>query len=97
VELYQLRSLVAIAEAGQMTRAAEKLHISQPALSAQLRALEEEFEFSLFERTASGMVLTTGGKKILKSANKVLAAANALQNDARLIKGKVTGRHLERS
>jgi DNA-binding transcriptional LysR family regulator len=92
VELYQLRSLVAIAEAGQMTRAAEKLHISQPALSAQLRALEEEFEFSLFERTASGMVLTTGGKKILKSANKVLAAANALQNDARLIKGKVTGK-----
>ncbi len=92
MELYQLRSFVAIVEAGQLTRAAEKLHISQPALSAQLRALEEEFDFSLFDRTPAGMVLTPGGKKILKLANKVLAAANALQSEARLIKGKVTGK-----
>jgi DNA-binding transcriptional LysR family regulator len=92
MELYQLRSFVVIVEAGQLTRAAEKLHISQPALSAQLRALEEEFDFALFDRTPAGMVLTPGGKKILKLANKVLAAASALQSEARLIKGKVTGK-----
>lgn len=91
MELYQLRSFVAIVEAGQLTRAAAKLHISQPALSAQLRALEEKLDLVLFERKPAGMVLTPAGKKILKSANKVLAAARALQNEARLIKGKVTG------
>lgn len=67
------------------------MHISQPALSAQLRALEEKLDLALFERKPAGMVLTPAGKKILKSANKVLASARALQNEARLIKGKVTG------
>ena len=92
MELYQLRSFVAIAEIGQLTRAAEKLHISQPALSAQLRALEDTLEIALFERTPTGMVLTEAGKKILKAANRVLAAASALQNEARTIKGKVAGK-----
>jgi DNA-binding transcriptional LysR family regulator len=92
VELYQLRSFIAIVEAAQLTRAAEKLHISQPALSAQLRALEEELDISLFDRTPTGMVLTPGGKRILKAANKVLAAASALHQEARLVKGKVAGK-----
>jgi DNA-binding transcriptional LysR family regulator len=92
MELYQLRSFVAIAENGQLTRAAEKLHISQPAVSAQLRALEDTLDIALFERTPTGMVLTAAGKKILKAANRVLAAASALQNEARTIKGKVAGR-----
>ena len=91
MELYQLRSFVAIVEAGQLTRASAKLHISQPALSAQLRALEEELDLTLFERKPAGMVLTPVGKKILKLANRVLTAARALQSEARLIKGKVTG------
>ena len=42
MELYQLRSFAAVAELGQLTRAAEKLHISQPAVSAQIKALEDE-------------------------------------------------------
>lgn len=92
MELYQLRSFVAIVEAGQLTRAAEKLHLSQPALSAQLRALEEELELPLFERRPSGMVLTPAGKKLLKAANKVLTAASALLNEARIVKGKVSGK-----
>lgn len=92
MELYQLRSFVAIAEMGQLTRAAEKLHISQPALSAQLRALEDALEIPLFERTPTGMVPTAGGRKLLRAANKVLAAASALQNEARIIKGKVAGK-----
>ena len=91
MELYQLRSLVAIAEAGQLTRAAEKLHISQPALSAQLKALEEDLDLQLFERTPSGMLPTAAGRRVLVSADKVLAAAQALQNEARLLKGQVVG------
>jgi DNA-binding transcriptional LysR family regulator len=92
MELYQLRSLAAIAEAGQLTRAAEKLHVSQPALSAQLKALEDELDLTLFDRTPNGMVLTAAGKRVLAGANKVLTAAQALQNDAKLLKGQVIGK-----
>lgn len=92
MELYQLRSLVAIAETGQLTRAAEKLHVSQPALSAQLKALEDEFAVTLFDRTPGGMVPTASGRRFLAGAEKVLAAANALQNDARRLKGEIAGK-----
>src|SRR5258708_7722188 len=92
MELYQLRSFATIAETGQLTRAAEKLHVSQPALSAQLKALEEELEFTLFERTPNGMVLTAAGKRLLSGAESVIAAAQNLQNDARAMKGALVGK-----
>ena len=91
MELYQLRSFVAIAELGQLTRAAEKLHVSQPAVSAQLKALEDKLGLALFERTATGMVLTTPGARLLKEAEKVLAAARELQNVALSFKGELAG------
>jgi len=92
MELYQLRSFVAIAEVGQLTRAAEKLHISQPALSSQLKALEDELKLTLFERTPNGMELTAAGKRMLVEAEKILSAAQALHNGARALKGEVTGK-----
>jgi DNA-binding transcriptional LysR family regulator len=92
MELYQLRGLVAIATAGQLTRAAEKLHISQPALSAQLKALEEELDLTLFERSPNGMVPTAAGRKVLLDAERVLAAAQALLRDAKVLKGAVSGK-----
>ncbi|MEP7083593.1 MAG: LysR family transcriptional regulator [Betaproteobacteria bacterium] len=92
MELYQLRSFAAIAETGQLTRAAEKLHVSQPAVSAQLKALEEELEFALFERTPNGMLLTAAGKRLLADADKVLAAAQNLHNHARALKGEIVGK-----
>jgi DNA-binding transcriptional LysR family regulator len=91
MELYQLRSFVAVAEAGHLTRAADRLHISQPAVSAQIKALEEELEVELFERRANGMALTAAGKRLLGEAQKVLSAAQALRNEARAIKGEVAG------
>src|SRR5262245_24547062 len=91
VELYQLRSFVAVAEQAHLTRAADKLHISQPALSAQIKALEEELEVELFERSSSGMTLTAAGKRLLSEAKNLLAAAQALRNEARAIKGEVAG------
>ena len=92
MELYQLRSFAAIAELGQLTRAAERLHVSQPAVSAQLKALEEKLGLTLFERTASGMVLTVPGARLLKEAEKVLAAARDLQNVALSFKGQLAGK-----
>ena len=92
MELYQLRSFVAVAEAGHLTRAAEKLHVSQPAVSAQIKALEDGLELALFERTSSGMVLTPAGKRLLANAEKVLAAAQLMRNEAKALKGEVAGK-----
>src|SRR5262245_56080760 len=92
MELYQLRSFAAVAEVGHLTRAAEKLHISQPALSAQIKALEDELGVALFERTSSGMSLTAGGQRLLAEAGKVLAAAQVLRNEARALQGEVVGK-----
>jgi DNA-binding transcriptional LysR family regulator len=91
MELYQLRGFIAVAELGQVTRAAEKLHLSQPALSAQIKALEDELGVTLFDRTASGMTLTLAGKRLLPEAAKVVAAAAALHGKARAMEGDVAG------
>ena len=91
MELYQLRSFVVVAELGHLTRAADKLHISQPALSAQIKALEDELEIELFERKPSGMVLTAAGKQLVAQAQELLAAASALRDYARSVKGAVSG------
>lgn len=91
MELNRLRSFAAVAEAGHLTRAAEKLHISQPALSAQIRALEDELDLSLFARTPAGMTLTQAGKRLLVETEKVLAAAQALRAEARSLKGEIAG------
>lgn len=92
MELYQLRSFAAVAELGHLTRAAERLHISQPAVSAQIKALEDELGVALFQRVSSGMVLTAAGSTLLPAATQVLDAAQALRSRARALHDEVTGR-----
>lgn len=92
MELYQLRSFAAVAESGHLTRAADRLHISQPALSAQIKALEDELGVALFERLSSGMELTPAGRRLLPEAHKVVAAAQVLRSHASAFKGEVAGR-----
>ena len=58
MEIYQLRTFATVAELGQLTRAGEALHVSQPAITAQIKALEDELKVGLFARTSSGMLLT---------------------------------------
>jgi DNA-binding transcriptional LysR family regulator len=94
MEIYQLRGFVAVAEEGHVTRAAERLHVSQPALSAQIKALEDELGIALFERVPGGMALTPTGKRLLESARIVLSAVQALQGEARALRGEVAGRLL---
>jgi len=92
MELYQLRSFAAVAELGHLTRAAERLHISQPAVSAQIKALEDELGVTLFVRVSSGMQLTSAGRNLLPAVEKVLDAASALRSRARAMQGEVVGR-----
>ena len=64
MELRHLRYFVAVAETENVSRAAVKLHVSQPALSRQIRDLEEELGFPLFERSAKSVRLTEAGKSL---------------------------------
>ena len=72
MELYQLRSFISVARENHLTRAAHALHISQPAVSAHIKALEEEFGQRLFVRTAKGMELTPGGALLHAKAQQIL-------------------------
>lgn len=91
LELYQLRTFVAVAEEGHLTHAAERLHLSQPAVSAHIKALEQEFDLRLFERVSSGMVLTTAGKQLLDRARAVLKSVDDMRRSAAELNGELIG------
>lgn len=75
MELRHLRYFVAVAEQGNVSRAARKLFIAQPPLSAQLRQLEEEVGTALFTRLPRGVRLTPAGESLLEDARAILARA----------------------
>jgi len=91
MELNHLRSFIAVAKLGHLTRAAETLHLSQPALSGQIKALEETLGVILFERSSSGMALTTSGRRLLEDAQRVIEAVEHLQHAAQRLRGQITG------
>lgn len=72
MRITQLRQIVAVAQYGSINKAAQELNISQPALSAALRELENELGLSLFQRTQRGVAPTTEGAKIIEEAKQVL-------------------------
>src|SRR3954447_4818585 len=80
MELRHLRYFVAIAEERSFTRAAERLWVAQPGLSAQIRRLESELGVQLFERHTRGVDLTDAGELFLERARTTLAAADAARS-----------------
>lgn len=92
MDIHQLKTFVAVAREGSITRASETLHLSQPAVSAHIKALEEALGVALFERTARGMTLTAGGERLLAKAEGTIAAHRELMDEATRIKGRVAGK-----
>lgn len=91
MEIYQLRAFVTAGKLGNLTRTAEALHLTQPAITAQIKSLEEELGVALFERKPGRISLTRAGEVMLPDAESVLAAAQQLVAHAQTIKGEVTG------
>lgn len=85
MELRHLRYFVAVAEAENVTRAALRLHVSQPALSRQVRDLEDELGFPLLLRTAKSVSLTEAGRAFLGEARAVLQRADEAVKAARAV------------
>jgi DNA-binding transcriptional LysR family regulator len=79
LDLRKLRYFVAVAEELHFGRAAERLHIAQPVLSRQIRALEDEVRAQLFVRTKRATELTAAVRQLLDDARPLLAAADATQ------------------
>lgn len=91
MDIAQLRTFVAVAREGSITRASELLHLSQPAVSAHIKAIEESLDLTLFERTPRGMRLTSDGQRLLLKAEQTLSAHRDLVAEATRIKGRLSG------
>ncbi|MGW2544785.1 LysR family transcriptional regulator, partial [Kitasatospora sp. NPDC001574] len=93
MQLQQLRYFVAVAETRHFTRAAEEVHVAQPSLSQQIRALERELGAELFHRTRGNIALTDAGGALLPLARRILAdtenARLAVQETVQLRRGRV--------
>jgi DNA-binding transcriptional LysR family regulator len=91
MELRHLRYFIAVAECKGFVRAASSLHIAQPALSRQIRELEQELGVTLFERSRSGTTLTLSGECLLQDARRVFAYLDEAQSRARRAQSGFSG------
>ncbi|MFD0330792.1 LysR substrate-binding domain-containing protein [Streptacidiphilus monticola] len=91
MELRQLEYFVAVAEEANFTRAAERVHISQSGVSAQIRALEHELGMPLIDRAARRAALTAAGSAALPHARAALAAADAVRKAVDEVAGVTRG------
>lgn len=92
MELYQLRSFVAVAEEGTLARAAMRLFSSQPSVSAHIKALEDELGIPLFDRSSRGMQITPDGEALLTRAYAILKETKELNNLARNLQSSPSGK-----
>ncbi|KVD58346.1 LysR family transcriptional regulator [Burkholderia ubonensis] len=92
MDLTLLRAFAAVAREGNLTRAAEQLHLTQPAVSLQVKHLQDRLGVVLFTRTSRGLALTRDGQTLLPHAERALAAAADVQRAAAALRHEVRGR-----
>lgn len=90
MDLQHLRYFETVAKEGKLTRAAEKLYLSQPALSGMISRLEKELQIKLFDRTGRQMVLNEYGQVLLRHAEKILQEYDTALQDIQRLKHKNT-------
>ncbi len=91
MDLQHIKAFVAVAREGNLTRASERLHLTQPAVSIQLKNLQQELDLTLLVRSNKGLTLTSEGEEILPLAEGVLAAVSQLQERAANLQGTLGG------
>jgi DNA-binding transcriptional LysR family regulator len=91
MDIKQLKALVTVVEAGSVTRAAELLHLVQPAVTRQIRALEDELGVALFERTRHGMRPTAAGVSLADRARRAITELDRARAELAVTPGTVTG------
>ncbi|KYZ85514.1 LysR family transcriptional regulator [Alloalcanivorax xenomutans] len=91
MNLRRLEQLVALAEERSFVKAAERTHLSQPALTRGIQNLEHELGIRLFDRTPQGVVPTAAGQQLINRARRVLFEARGLRRDAALIRNHEMG------
>ncbi|SDD36149.1 LysR family transcriptional regulator [Paraburkholderia lycopersici] len=92
MDLTLLRAFVTVAREGNLTRAASHLHLTQPAVSLQIKHLQETLGVALFTRASHGLALTRDGQALLPHAERALAAAGDVQRAAAALRHEVRGR-----
>jgi LysR family transcriptional regulator for metE and metH len=92
LELRHLKTIRAIEQTGSLAAAAERLHLTQSALSHQIRALESYYDTPLFSRSSRPMQPTEAGRRLLSAADTILPEIERLDRDLRQIAGGATGR-----
>ena len=92
MEIRQLKTFLVVAETGSVTRAAQMLRIAQPALSRQIRMLEEEHGTALFTRHARGMTLSQAGAILVDHYRRVLRELDSAKSEVAALAGEVTGK-----
>jgi len=91
MDIKQLRSFLLIAESGSVTKAAESQHVVQPAISRQLRLLEESLGLPLFTRKRQGMELTDAGKVLVEYAQRAIRELDLANEELKAARGHLTG------
>jgi DNA-binding transcriptional LysR family regulator len=92
MELYQLKTFVVIADEENLTRASERLFLTQPAISSHIKMLEEELGIELFTRNPKGMILTNAGKRLKTEADLIINSMEKFKNTAISLKNEISGK-----
>lgn len=89
--LHQLQVFHTVSRFGSITKAAEELHLSQPAVSIQVRNLQEQFEIPLMESIGRKIFITEFGREIAEAAGRIIQEVNAINSKAAAYKGELIG------